>query len=86
MLIEISKDVYLKKDSIIGISKSVIPDSNILNAGKPCVLITYLGNNEYCTYRCFSSDITHIDKHFNWLISLFETVSLPDDNPFSGSK
>lgn len=86
MLIEISKSVYLKKDSIIGISKSVIPDSDILNAGKPCVTIAYLGNKEHCTYRCFSSDMTHIDKHFNWLISLFETVDLPDDNPFRNSK
>lgn len=85
MLIEVARNSYIEKDSIIGIFKSVVPSEDILNRGKPCVVIRYQVGGESADYRCFSSDIGDINQHLEYLISLFETVKLPNNNPFSNS-
>lgn len=77
MLIEISKGIFVEKSKVTAIVKSRMPPDDILNAGKPCVSVYGVAEQPF---RCFSANTAEVDSHFNWLLSQFDIVRIPESD------
>ncbi len=77
MLIEISKGIFVEKSKVVAIVRSRMPPDDILNAGKPCVSVYGVAEQPF---RCFSGSTTEVEQHFNWLLSQFDIVRIPESD------
>jgi len=82
MFIELLKGCLVEKASIVLIRKTLVPVSDLVNAGKPCVMVIYRCGNETSTITCHSTDSAVIDQHYDWIISQFDVIRLPANSSF----
>jgi hypothetical protein len=82
-MIEVGRGKYLRKSSILSIGLSKMPhEASIQHAGEPCVTITVIMPTGVEYIRCHSTDEVEVNRHMKWLLSHFETVSIPPGSPF----
>lgn len=82
-MIEVGRGKYIRKSSILSIVLSKMPrEASIQHAGEPCVTITVIMPTGVEYIRCHSTDEFEVNRHMRWLLSHFETASIPLGSPF----
>lgn len=82
-MIEVGRGKYVRKSSIERIFLSEIsPDVSFIHSDEPCVTIFLSNGSEVEKFHCHSKDKTIVEQHMKWLLSHFETASIPPGSPF----
>lgn len=82
-MIEVGRKKYVRKSSIVGIFLSEVSrDVSLVHANEPCVTILLSNGGEVEKFHCHSKDKAIVEQYMKWLLSHFETASIPPGSPF----